>query len=87
MKRVAFVVVLSMGIAGGAIAQNKKSPSSSPSKQPPTQRIDIEADTVDGDIFKPTTEIITNPPRPKSPKLIKIRDNFNAEMIKSVHEL
>ena len=87
MKRVALAVILSMCVAGSALAQNKKTPSSSPSKQAPTQRIDIEADTVEGDIFKPTTEVITNSPRPKQPRLIKIRDNFNIEMIKSVHEI
>jgi hypothetical protein len=87
MKRSIFIVVLSMGMAGNALAQNKKTPASSPNKSAPTQRIDIDADTVEGDIFKPTTEIISNPPRPKSPKLIKLRDNFIPEMIKSVHEI
>ena len=87
MKRVIFVMVLSMSIAGSALAQNKKTPTSSPSKTAPTQRIDIEADTVEGDIFKPMTDVTTTRPNTKSPKLIKIRDNFTAELIKSVHEL
>jgi hypothetical protein len=87
MKRVVFVVVLSLSVSGSALAQNKKTPTSSPSKAAPTQRIDIEADTVEGDLFKPMTDVTTTRPNTKSPKLIKIRDNFHAEMIKSVHEL
>jgi hypothetical protein len=88
MKRVALIIVLSLSIAGGAFAQNKKSPTSSPSKQAAKQTINIEdGETATAENPKSGVEIISNTPRPIQSKLIKIRDNFNVEMIKSVYDL
>jgi hypothetical protein len=85
MKRLLCVIVFS-SFATAAMAQNK--PSSAPSKKTPTQRIDItDGETAIGERLGPTGERITSKPPVKFGKLIKIREDFNVEMVKSVHEL
>jgi hypothetical protein len=86
MKRVLSVVIFS-AFAATAFAQSK--PSSAPSKkQAPTQRIDItDGETAIGERQGPDSGRITVKPAVRFGKLIKVREDFNVEIVKSAHEL
>lgn len=48
---------------------------------------DFDDDTVEGDLVRPDGEMIDSTKRAKHSSLIKIRDNFIPEMLKSVESL
>ncbi len=101
MKRVtlAFVVLTALGL-GSASAQNQAAPApagGAPAAGPAgggntvqyKQKTvyDFDDDTVEGDLVRPDGEFVDSKKMAKHSSLIKIRENFIAEMLKSVEGL
>jgi hypothetical protein len=98
----AFVVLTAFGL-GAAFAQNQAAPAPAPAaggaaagapggggntvqyKQKTTY--DFDDDTVEGDLVRPDGELIDSKKAAKHSSLIKIRENFIPEMLKSVEGL
>jgi len=59
-----------------------------PQKKPPVvQRVEFDPDLIGGGIAGPDGLIFVEPPAPVFPSLLKVRDNFNKELLESVHSL
>lgn len=88
MKRFALVFALASFVAGSALAQ-EKSPTSAPTKKGYTERkaIIFEDEEIEGAVPNKDGIYIVVTQRKKPGSLIKIREDFNREMAKSVDEL
>lgn len=87
MNRIAIICAV-FSLVGSAFAQNK-APSSAPSKKAPeVKKINIEeGETAIGEPARPLEGYVTGVSSKKRGSLIKVRENFTVEVIKSVNEL
>ena len=63
--------------------QAQASAKPSPPPKPPQQRFDFDDDEVDGRALTPDDVFTTSPLPAKSASLIRLRDNFIPELVKS----
>jgi hypothetical protein len=95
MKSLAIITLLSIGLAGPAMAADSRSAATAEStaqaskaKEPePVTHYDFEADQVEGDLQRPDGELISSIPSAKESSLIEIRKNFIPEILKMIEDL
>jgi hypothetical protein len=79
-------LVATLGLAGTASAEDKKSGTDSahPSR---TTTINFEDDTIEGDLSRPDGEYVEGRKAVKHSNLIRIREEFKQKVMESVGEL
>jgi hypothetical protein len=85
-KLAATFIALSFLSVGSAVAQDKKEGNGKVEYKKKTQ-YDFEDDMVEGELLKPEGDVLSARKRGKTSSLIKIRENFVPEMVKSVDDL
>lgn len=91
---IAFAVLMALGL-GTASAQDKPAPAAGAAPAGGGNTVqykqktvyDFDDDTVEGDMVRPDGELVDTRRGSKHSSLIKIRDNFIPEMLKSVESL
>lgn len=89
-KLIATFVALSFLSIGSAFAQDKKEGDSGGKGKTEYKKkttYDFEDDMVEGELLKPEGDVLSARKRGKTSSLIKIRENFVPEMVKSVDDL
>jgi hypothetical protein len=94
---IAFAVLMLVGLgsataqeqpaAGGAAPAAGAAPAGNGVSYKQKTVYDFDDDTVEGDLVRPDGEMIDSTKRAKHSSLIKIRENFIPEMLKSVESL
>lgn len=101
MKKITLALALLVGLGvGSAQAQDKPAAGAAPAAAPaggaPTGNgvqykqktvYDFDDDTVEGDLVRPDGEFVDSRRNAKHSSLIKIRENFIPEMLKSVESI
>ena len=95
MKRILFsslvIAVLSTGLSGLAMAQQKgKTPQKGDADKPAQQRVknyDFNADVIDGELVKPEGEFLNARKFAEHGSLIRVRADFIREIVKSAEDL
>jgi hypothetical protein len=86
-KLIATCIALSFLSAGAAFAQDKKEGDGKKVEYKKKTTYDFEDDMVEGELLKPEGDVLSARKRGKTSSLIKIRENFVPEMVKSVDDL
>jgi len=92
MKRfvAAFISVSILGISGAALAQDAGAPAPGGGGKTEYKKktsYDFEDDVVEGELVKPEGDFVGVRTKSKHSSLIKIREDFIPEMIKSVNDI
>lgn len=92
MKRVLFVVSSAVVLAGAvpAFAQEAEGGAAAPAggvQYKSTTKYDFDDDVVEGDLVRPDGEFVDTRKKAKHSSLIKIRENFINEMLKSAEDI
>jgi hypothetical protein len=83
-----FAVTMLAGSAGVAFAQAKPAAGGGDNVQYKSKTVyDFDDDTVEGDLVRPDGEFVDTRKGAKHSSLIKIRENFIPEMIKSAEDI
>lgn len=86
MRRFALIFALVSCIAGSAFAHKKEAPASAPTKEEASKRV-IIIDFGEDELIEEGPNICTIGAEPTKPRLIRLREDFNHEMIRSIDEL
>jgi hypothetical protein len=86
LLNILFAVTMLAGSAGVAFAQAKPAPAGDVQYKSKTV-YDFDDDTVEGDLVRPDGEFVDTRKGAKHSSLIKIRENFIPEMIKSAEDI
>lgn len=89
MTRLVLAIAMLLSLPTAVFAQETSKegqPSSSPTKYPKVQKINIEEENVDGTRSLPLIDVVGGTRKGKHSSLIKIRDDFIPEMLKSVND-
>ncbi len=90
LKRVATVLTLSLLVAGTAIAQKQPKGGAKAGKDGGYQKVktyDFSGDTIDGDLVKPDGEFVDTRKLAEHTSLIRVRQDFIKEIVKSAEDL
>ena len=82
-----FAMTMLAGSAGVAFAQAKPAPAGGDVKYKSKTVYDFDDDTVEGDLVRPDGEFVDTRKGAKHSSLIKIRENFIPEMLKSAEDI
>lgn len=100
MKRFVFAMVAVMGMGGVAAAQTKPAAQPKPAARPAggnagatttaaprVRNYDFDADFIDGELVRPDGELLSARGKVEHGSLIRIRENFIREIVKSAEDL
>jgi len=87
MRAFAVALLLSIGSAGTAFAQNANTQSTQEEAAPAVKHFDFEDDLVEGDLQRPDGELVTSIPKATQPSLIELRWGFLREIIEDFENL
>lgn len=91
MKRVLFVVSSAVALAGAtpvfAQEEGGTAPPAGGVQYKSTTKYDFDDDVVEGDLVRPDGEFVDTRKKAKHSSLIKIRENFINEMLKSAEDI
>jgi len=84
---VGLIASLVFSIGATAFAQDKAEKSNGKTEYKKKTSYDFEDDVVEGELLKPEGDFVGSRPKPKQSSLIKIREDFVPEMVKSVNDI
>jgi hypothetical protein len=87
MKAFIVALLLSIGSAGAAFAQDTNTEGAQAQAAPAVKHFDFEDDQVEGDLQRPDGELVTSIPKATQPSLIELRWSFLPELIKDFENL
>jgi hypothetical protein len=87
MRKLSSALVLVLFMAGVAAAQPKAADKASPPASGKTKVYDFTGDTIEGDLVKPEGSTLDARDFAKHSSLIRIRQHFIPEIIKSAEDL
>ena len=87
MRVFAVALLLGIGPAGIAFAQDTNTQSAQEEASPAVKHFDFEDDQVEGDLQRPDGELVTSISKATQPSLIELRWSFLPEIIKDFENL
>jgi hypothetical protein len=88
MSRKFLAIAFGLAVLGSGFAQAQKPPAGGDSVTYKSKTVyDFDDDTVEGDLVRPDGEFVDSRKAAKHSSLIKIRENFIPEMLKSAEDI